>query len=113
MNELLNKVIALLDSGLPREMLAEILIDVVARGVDNRHSLQRRAWLVAARAKEKHTTSQWRALLAAHGWRCAHCGTKKNITKDHVVPISAGGSDGIGNLQPLCGRCNSSKGASQ
>lgn len=33
MNELLNKVIALLDSGLPRKVLAEVIVDVVARSL--------------------------------------------------------------------------------
>ena len=34
----------------------------------------------------------------------------KNFTIDHVVPVSRGGTDYIGNLQLLCGHCNSRKG---
>ena len=34
----------------------------------------------------------------------------RNLTVDHVVPVSGGGSDHITNLQLLCGSCNSTKG---
>lgn len=31
-------------------------------------------------------------------------------TADHIVPLSAGGTNDAHNLQPACGPCNSSKG---
>ena len=40
---------------------------------------------------------------------CAFCGTKEKITMDHIIPISRSGNHSIGNLQPLCKSCNSSK----
>jgi 5-methylcytosine-specific restriction endonuclease McrA len=41
---------------------------------------------------------------------CYNCGTKENLSIDHIVPLSKGGRHSIGNLQTLCRSCNSSKG---
>jgi 5-methylcytosine-specific restriction endonuclease McrA len=40
---------------------------------------------------------------------CRVCGSKDNISADHITPLSRGGRHSIGNLQPLCKPCNSSK----
>jgi 5-methylcytosine-specific restriction endonuclease McrA len=43
---------------------------------------------------------------------CAVAGCNRtDIQIDHVVPVSRGGSHGIGNFQPLCSSHNQSKGA--
>jgi len=55
------------------------------------------------------TEIQWRHLKAACGNRCLCCGKRSSLTKDHIVPISRGGTDGIDNIQPLCRSCNSRK----
>ena len=41
---------------------------------------------------------------------CKHCKTNKNLTLDHIIPISKGGQNILENLQILCKSCNSKKG---
>lgn len=66
--------------------------------------------LSAAREKGAHTKEEWAALVDACGNQCVRCGAADGVVKDHVKPIYQGGSDGIDNLQPLCAKCNASKG---
>ena len=60
-------------------------------------------------AKGSHTLKEWKELKKEYNYRCAYCGKKKNLTKDHMIPLSKGGSDYIRNIQPLCRSCNSKK----
>lgn len=41
---------------------------------------------------------------------CLKCGSTDNLSIDHIVPISRGGSNYFSNLQVLCRSCNSGKG---
>lgn len=69
--------------------------------------------LAAARAIATHTYLEWALMVLFCGRRCVRCGARRAddyVEKDHVVPLYQGGSDGIENLQPLCARCNTSKG---
>lgn len=54
--------------------------------------------------------SDWNKVLAAHNFACVVCGATEDLTIDHIVPLSKGGLNIIDNVQPLCRRCNSSKG---
>lgn len=57
-----------------------------------------------------HTEAEWQDLLARCGFRCLCCDKlSMRLTRDHVQPLSRGGSDNISNIQPLCGSCNDSK----
>jgi 5-methylcytosine-specific restriction endonuclease McrA len=40
---------------------------------------------------------------------CFYCGSKKQLTVDHVIAIARGGTDSIGNLVSACKSCNSQK----
>jgi 5-methylcytosine-specific restriction endonuclease McrA len=56
------------------------------------------------------TVEEFDALCLAYGYACLSCGaTDRVLEADHVVPLTRGGSDGIGNIQPLCGECNRRK----
>lgn len=58
----------------------------------------------------EYTKEEWLALCDKYGNQCLVCGKKEHLTPDHVVPLSRGGSNDIENIQPLCLRCNLSKG---
>jgi 5-methylcytosine-specific restriction endonuclease McrA len=67
--------------------------------------------LQAARAKATHRESEWWGLVEFVNV-CPICDEvlfDANLHKDHIIPISAGGSDGIENIQPLCAACNLAK----
>lgn len=45
------------------------------------------------------------------GYRCVKCGCHYDLSCDHIFPESKGGEATDDNLQTLCRRCNSAKGA--
>jgi 5-methylcytosine-specific restriction endonuclease McrA len=51
-------------------------------------------------------------IFVRDGAACVHCGADEDLTIDHIIPVAAGGTDDPANLQVLCRRCNSAKGAS-
>lgn len=42
--------------------------------------------------------------------KCVYCGSRADLTRDHVVPKSRGGSDDPSNIVVACRTCNCSKG---
>lgn len=66
-----------------------------------------------------HSSRQWQGKFFRAGMRCYYClkplslipGEHLEIaTKDHLTPVSRGGSDCIDNIVPACFRCNRMKG---
>ena len=51
-----------------------------------------------------------RRLFKRDDYSCLYCGSNKNLTVDHVIPKSKGGSNQWENLATSCHRCNSNKG---
>lgn len=45
------------------------------------------------------------------GHRCVTCGTDQDLSIDHILPVSKGGTNDLANLQTMCRPCNSRKGA--
>lgn len=69
---------------------------------------KRRARKLAAEGS--HTRQEWRDLVAEFGGVCVFPGCDSTrVTRDHVRPVSRGGTDYIGNIQPLCRPHNSQK----
>ncbi len=77
---------------------------------DYRATLAGESSKVYSAARRTLSTSDWLDLCNKYGNKCLCCGSLENLTRDHVVPISAGGSHSVSNIQPLCRRCNSKKG---
>lgn len=69
--------------------------------------VRRRAMLLGCEGC--HTETEWEEILKSSNYKCLSCNTGNNITKDHIIPLSIGGTDFIDNLQPLCRSCNAKK----
>lgn len=81
--------------------------------LDQQNRLKRSERLTEARKKGTHTKEEWEEMKQYFNYTCVRCLGKSGsdkIVKDHITPIYQGGSDGIDNIQPLCDKCNSSKG---
>lgn len=60
----------------------------------------------------KVSAEEWQWLKEFYDYSCLRCGRREpeiTLTLDHVLPLALGGKNIIGNAQPLCGSCNSSK----
>lgn len=66
----------------------------------SRHSSNSRRWREKIRP----------AVLELYNYQCVVCGTSENLTVDHIVPKSKGGTDDFENLQVMCHKHNTSKG---
>lgn len=56
-----------------------------------------------------HTEIEWQLLKEHYNHRCISCGLNRKLTRDHIIPLTHGGDDKIGNIQPLCMDCNINK----
>ena len=62
------------------------------------------------KASELKKSSWWKNKLAAS--LCHYCNQRfspKELTMDHIVPLSRGGKSTKGNVVPACKKCNTDK----
>lgn len=76
---------------------------------ENIAHLKSRRYALERNAEGSHSLKQWQELKKSYKNKCAICGQEKKLTKDHIIPLSKGGTDFIENIQPLCRNCNSKK----
>lgn len=60
-------------------------------------------------AEGSFTLKEWQVLKKKSKYRCIRCGDDKDLTADHIIPLSKGGTNYISNIQLLCRSCNSKK----
>lgn len=70
-------------------------------------------WTIVSRkpnSQRKRPSSAAREfVMERDGWRCVDCGAVIDLTIDHVIPVSRGGTRARRNLQTLCRPCNEAK----
>lgn len=54
------------------------------------------------------TLDQIKSLLISHPY-CEYCGSKDNLSIDHIIPVARGGQNCVLNITVACRKCNSSK----
>jgi len=59
------------------------------------------------RARRKK--ARWKYIKKTKQVRCEWCGTTENITIDHKLPKSQGGSNKQNNLRLLCRKCHNKR----
>lgn len=66
-----------------------------------------------ARSKGNHNETEWKEMVSFFD-TCVKCDGIYGLThydRDHIKPVYQGGCNSIRNIQPLCAKCNASKGA--
>jgi 5-methylcytosine-specific restriction endonuclease McrA len=70
----------------------------------------KRRYMLSLVSSTSFNQEEWDYLKARTHGRCACCLKEAKLEVDHIIPLSKGGDNSIGNIQPLCKSCNCAKG---
>lgn len=82
----------------------------------NKHGIPLLKSRVKSQSKAKkanRSSCSWKRLLRRTSGKCFYCDEKltiKNRSRDHLIPLAVGGSNGRRNIVPACKKCNYLKG---
>lgn len=88
--------------------------EIVDKGESYCPAHARTPWQGRASFRDRYGISlgKWKRIRARAIRRdggCVVCGSGDRLEVDHIVPVSAGGGHGLGNLQTLCHRHHQQK----
>jgi len=95
-----------------KEQIAEYFKKYREENPDKCREKERRYRARKNNAEGNFSEKEFKQKLIFYHYRCCHCGTdltKTDYQRDHIQPLSKGGSNYIDNIQPLCEHCNLSK----
>jgi len=55
------------------------------------------------------TAEEWEQIKKHYKYRCVYCGEEKELTRDHIIPLTKGGAFTKDNVVPACRSCNATK----
>lgn len=72
------------------------------------------AWQISHAHKRRASSGEYtkeslESRYAMFGNRCAYCNQDTDLSIDHVIPLSRGGTNWPANIRPACKSCNSRK----
>ncbi len=65
------------------------------------------------RQANRRAAAQFRVIGERDGYLCRECGTGRELTVEHIIPVFLGGTDDLDNLEILCASCNTAKGIAE